>query len=101
MLTRDPHAQFPATLTKVVVHLRSIQSAMCLLLSRPKVTPVLRDGRKREEGYLQPASGQNFCCQSQNSPKVESVDPISPSTDSACDNLCAPAPTSQPPRRSR
>ncbi|CAN0183838.1 unnamed protein product, partial [Pylaiella littoralis] len=35
-LTRDPHVQFSATLTKAVAHLRSIQSGMRLLLNLPK-----------------------------------------------------------------
>lgn len=38
-LTRDPHVQFSATLTKAVAHLRSIQSGMRLLLNLPKVSP--------------------------------------------------------------
>eukprot|EP00752_Nemacystus_decipiens_P012187 g10805.t1 len=36
ILARDPHVQFPATLTKVVVHLRGIQNGMRLLLDLPK-----------------------------------------------------------------
>jgi len=63
VLTRDPHAQFPATLTKVVVHLRGIQSAMHLLLSRPKVTVALRDGgRGTEQGI---ACVETICYRSQ------------------------------------
>ena len=36
-LTRDPHVRCQATLSKIVVHLQSIQRAMSLLLSLPKV----------------------------------------------------------------
>lgn len=45
VLARDPHVQFAATLTKVVLHLRDIQNGMHLLLDMPKVRPCLvREG---------------------------------------------------------
>ena len=41
ILARDPHVQFPATLTKAAIHLRGIQNGMRLLLDLPKVSPGL------------------------------------------------------------